>query len=416
MHSRLNTETIAQSSSEIFDAEHPELSIVMPCLNEVLTVGTCIEKAQKCIGEMGIEAEIIIADNGSTDGSVELAESLGARVVHQSRKGYGAALKAGIAAAKGKYIIMGDCDDSYDFLGLAPFVEKLREGYFLVMGNRFKGGIKEGAMPPLHRYFGNPFLTFLGKTFFNAAKFGDFYCGLRGFQADAVRSLRLHSEGMEFALEMVIKFTMRGDWATEVPTTLSPDGRNRAPHLKSFRDGWRSLRFYLVMAPRWMYGIPGLALFALGGSFTLRLLFGPISIGGVHFDFHTMLYTSACMIIGYQMILMGVFAKLLAVDTELHPPSTKLAFFRQRSTLIVFCLTGVFLLFAGLLFLLFAVYQWRLMDFGDIATGGMLRIVIGSLNCLLLGSVTLCSGFLFGLFNLISEHKREINDGVTGKA
>lgn len=204
MNSGLKTKTILQEPPEIFDARHPELSIVMPCLNEVLTVGTCIEKAQKCIGEMGIEAEIIVADNGSTDGSVELAGKLGARVVHQSRKGYGAALKAGIAAAKGKYIIMGDCDNSYDFLGLAPFVEKLREGYLLVMGNRFKGGIKDGAMPLLHRYFGNPFLTFLGKTFFNAPKFGDFYCGLRGFQADAVRTLRLHSDGMEFALEMVI--------------------------------------------------------------------------------------------------------------------------------------------------------------------------------------------------------------------
>lgn len=209
---------------------------------------------------------------------------------------------------------------------------------------------------------------------------------------------------------------MRGDWATEVPTTLSPDGRNRAPHLKSFRDGWRSLRFYLVMAPRWMFGMPGLVFFALGCAFTLRLLFGPISVGAVQLDFHTMLYTSACMIIGYQMILMGIFAKLLAVDTGLHPPLTKLTFFKRRSTLILFCLSGVFLVFVGFLLLLFAVYEWRLTGFGDIPTGGMLRLVIGSLNCLLLGSVTLCAGFLFGLFNLISEHQGEVMFESAGKS
>jgi glycosyltransferase involved in cell wall biosynthesis len=392
-----------------YSPEHPELTVVMPCLNEVLTVGVCIEKAQKCIEEIGIHAEIIIADNGSTDGSIELAEKLGARVVHQNRKGYGAALKAGIAAAKGKYIIMGDCDDSYNFLGLAPFVEKLREGYFLVMGNRFAGGIQKGAMPPLHRYFGNPFLTLLGKTLFNEPKFGDFYCGLRGFEAKAVRSLKLHSDGMEFALEMVIKFTMRGDWATEVPTTLSPDGRNRAPHLKSFRDGWRSLRFYLVMAPRWLYGIPGLFLFVLGGLLSLKLLFGPLQIGPVTLDFHTMLYSSTFMIIGYQMLLMGVFAKFLAIDTGLHPPSTKLGKLRGRSTLIVFSLTGLLSLVSGIVFALIALNNWSQLGYGDIpAGGGTLRLVICSLTCLLFVAQTICAGFLFGLFNLVTEHDSEL--------
>ena len=391
----------------VFTDKNPELTVVMPCLNEVLTVGTCIEKAQKCLDAFAITYEIIIADNGSTDGSIELAEQLGARVVHQTRRGYCAALKAGIAAAKGYYTIMGDCDDSYDFSSLEPFVKKLREGYFLVMGNRFAGGIKKGAMPPLHRYFGNPFLTFLGRTFFKASSFGDFYCGLRGFRTESVRSLNLHSDGMEFALEMVIKFTMRGDWATEVPTTLSPDGRDRAPHLRSFRDGWRSLRFYLIMAPRWMFGIPGMLLLILGTIISLRLHFGPIHLLGLTFDFHTLLYTSATMLIGYQMTLMGVFAKLLAVDTGLHPPKTHLSYFRRRSALMTFLLTGLIVFVAGLCLAGNSLYLWSQDDFGEITQHQTIRVSIASVTALLIGFQTILAGFLFGLFNLVMEHKTE---------
>lgn len=402
----VNLTTVA--STKTYSVSQPELSVVMPCLNEVRTLGTCIKKAQRCLDDFGIHYEIIIADNGSTDGSVALAEKLGARVVHQSRKGYGAALKAGISAAKGEYIIMGDCDDSYDFTALEPFIIKLREGYHLVMGNRFAGGIKKGAMPPLHRYFGNPFLTFLGRTFFRASHFGDFYCGLRGFRTDKVRSLRLHSEGMEFALEMVIKFTMRGDWATEVPTTLSPDGRDRAPHLRSFRDGWRSLRFYLVMAPRWMYGIPGLLLLTMGAVLSGRLLVSPWHLGSLTFDFHTLLYSSAMVLVGYQMLLFGIFAKLLAVETELHPPKTHLGFFRRRSSLILFVIVGVILILTGLGLGAYSLLTWSNADFGEIQQNFTIRVVIASVFSILLGFQTLLAGFMFGLFNLVSEHKEQI--------
>ncbi len=391
-----------------FDEQHPELSIVMPCLNEVRTVGTCIKKAQRCIGEMGIHAEIIIADNGSDDGSVELAEKLGARVVHQSRKGYGAALKAGIAAAKGHYIIMGDCDDSYDFLGLAPFVEKLREGYFLVMGNRFAGGIKKNAMPPLHRYFGNPLLTFLGRVFFRASKFGDFYCGLRGFRTESVRSLSLHSDGMEFALEMVIKFTMRGDWATEVPTTLSPDGRDRAPHLKSFRDGWRSLRFYLIMAPRWMFGIPGIIMFSVGSILSFLLLVYPPHLGRNYQDLLMLFISTTLMVVGYQSALMGVFAKLLAIETGLHPPKTILGYFRERSALVLFSVSGLLMILAGIVqAIIVTIYLINTSDLGTppVNVAGW---VFGSTLCLLLGAQNIFSGFLLGEFNLAAERRAEL--------
>jgi glycosyltransferase involved in cell wall biosynthesis len=389
------------------DQSELELTILMPCLNEYLTLGVCIDNARQFLEKEGVHGEILIADNGSTDGSIELAESKGARVVHQSKKGYGAALKAGIASAKGKYIIMGDCDESYDFLHLSPFVEKLREGYSLVMGNRFRGGISRGAMPPLHRYFGNPFLTLVGRVFFKASKFGDFYCGLRGFSAEKVRSLYLHSDGMEFALEMVVKFSMRGDRSTEVPTTLSPDGRNRKPHLKSFRDGWRSLRFFLIMAPRWLFGIPGLMLFTLGLFSTIRLGLGPLQVGSVTIDYHTMVYSSAAFLIGYQMLFMGVFAKMIALETGLHPPATKLGFLRRRSTLGFFVGAGLVTFTVGVVTSLAAFFQWRQVGFGDLELVSTLRLTIGSITCLLFGAQTLGAGFIFGLFNLVAEHREE---------
>src|SRR5882724_5575968 len=256
----------------------PELSIVMPCLNEGRTLAACIRKAQLFLKEHGIAGEVIVADNGSTDGSIEIAQNLKARVVIISTPGYGAALVAGIEAAKGKYVIMGDSDASYDFSALLPFVEKLRAGYDLVMGNRFKGGIAPGAMPTTHRYFGNPFLTAIGRLFFSCKECGDFYCGLRGFRKEAVRALDLQSPGMEFALEMVVKARMHDLRITEVPITLSPDGRGRPSHLRLYKDGWRSLRFYLLMSPRWFFGVPGVVLLAGGMIVSIVLLTGPISV------------------------------------------------------------------------------------------------------------------------------------------
>ncbi len=384
----------------------PELSILMPCLNEALTLPSCLEKAQRFLEEHEISGEVIVADNGSTDGSIEIAESLNARVVRVPRRGYGAALAAGIEAAKGEFVIMGDCDDSYDFSSLLPFVEKLRAGYDLVMGNRFLGGIAPGAMPPMHRYFGNPFLTAVGRLFFSARNCGDFYCGLRGFRKEAAEKLALQSRGMEFALEMVVKAEMHSLRITEVPTTLSRDGRDRAPHLRSFRDGWRSLRFYLLMAPRWFFGIPGLALLVIGGIASAFLFTGPVSVGSVIFDYHTLLYSTSAIVLGYQSLLLFTFAKLMAVETGLHP-STRFGVLEKRSTLERFLTIGIALGLVGVILAIVAANYWRATDFGQLRPDVTIRLVIGSVLFLLLGGQTVLAGFYFGLINLLAERRTQ---------
>jgi glycosyltransferase involved in cell wall biosynthesis len=297
VQSALQSESESVGVTQQNQSVQPELSILMPCLNEVRTLAACIKKAQHFLKQHAVSGEVIIADNGSTDGSIEVAEELNARVVRVPIRGYGAALAAGIEAARGKYVIMGDSDESYDFSALGPFVEKLRDGYDLVMGNRFLGGIASGAMPPMHRYFGNPLLTAVGRLFFSCKESGDFYCGLRGFRKKAIEKLELQSGGMEFALEMVIKAQMHGLGITEVPTTLSPDGRDRAPHLRRYQDGWRSLRFYLLMSPRWFFGIPGLILLVGGAVVSALLLFGPVKVGSVTFDYHTLLYSTSAILL-----------------------------------------------------------------------------------------------------------------------
>ena len=383
----------------------PELTILMPCLNEARTLTGCIAKAQRFLEQYGISGEVLVADNGSTDGSIELATGLNARVVEVPVRGYGAALAAGIAAAKGEYVIMGDSDASYDFSALAPFVARLREGYDLVMGNRYMGGIASGAMPPMHRYFGNPLLTAVGRLFFSCKDSGDFYCGLRGFRKEAIQSLELQSRGMEFALEMLIKAKMHGLRLIEVPTTLSPDGRDRAPHLRRYRDGWRSLRFYLLMSPRWFFGYPGAILF-LGGLIASTILFrGPLTISSVTFDYHTLLYSAAAILLGYQSLLLFAFAKLMAVETGLHPPQTKFWFLEQRPTLERCALVGLFLILVGLLLGLAASYEWSLAGFGGLRPSSTIRVVIGSVLFLLLGGQTVLAGFYFGLVNLVAERR-----------
>src|SRR5947207_7740792 len=344
----------------------PELTILMPCLNEARTLTGCIAKAQRFLEQYGISGEVLVADNGSTDGSIELATGLNARVVAVPVRGYGAALAAGIAAAKGEYVIMGDSDESYDFSALAPFVAKLREGYDLVMGNRYRGGISPGAMPPMHRYFGNPLLTALGRLFFSCRSCGDFYCGLRGLRKDAIETLALQSRGMEFALEMVIKSQMHGLRITEVPTTLSPDGRDRAPHLRRYRDGWRSLRFYLLMSPRWFFGYPGLTFLAGGLIVSTMLLTGPISIMSITFDYHTLMYATSAIVLGYQSILLFIFAELMAVETGLHPPSNRFRFLRERRTLERCIVIGLALILAGVILGTIAARQWSLVGFGNL--------------------------------------------------
>ena len=394
----------------------PELSILMPCLNEARTLGACISKAQDFLKKNGVSGEVIVADNGSTDGSIEIAAKLNARVVNVPVRGYGAALAAGIQAAKGKYIIMGDSDESYDFSALTPFIDKLRQGYDLVMGNRFNGGIAPGAMPPMHRYFGNPLLTALGRLFFSCKESGDFYCGLRGFRRDAVQRLTLQSQGMEFALEMIIKAEMHGLRITEVPTTLSPDGRDRAPHLRRYRDGWRSLRFYLLMSPRWFFGYPG-AILLMSGLIASTILFrGPLTISTVIFDYHTLLYSASAILLGYQSLLLFAFAKLMAVETGLHPPQTKFWFLQQRSTLERCAMVGCVLILVGLFLGLAAAHEWSVAGFGRLRPSYTIRVVIGSVLFLLLGGQTVLAGFYFGLVNLVAERRAMHQAGLTKTA
>jgi len=385
----------------------PELSIVMPCLNEARTLAGGIRKAQLFLKEHGVSGEVIVADNDSTDGSIKIAEKMNARVVTVRTRGYGAALAAGIQAAEGKYVIMGDSDESYDFSALFPFVEKLRAGYDLVMGNRFKGGIAPGAMPIMHRYFGNPFLTAIGRVFFSCKECGDFYCGLRGFRKEAVRALKLQSLGMEFALEMVVKARMHDLRIAEVPIMLSPDGRGRAPHLRWYRDGWRSLRFYLLMSPRWFFAIPGLALLGCGLIVSIVLLRGPVSVMSITFDYHTLMYSTSAIVLGYQAILLFIFAKLMAVESGLHPPRTRFGFLERRGTLEWSAVIGVTLVALGVALGIFAAHQWSLVGFGSLRPAFTIRVVSCSVLFLLLGGQTLMAGFYFGLMNLVAERRTQ---------
>lgn len=377
----------------------------MPCLNEGRTLAACIRKAQLFLKEHGIAGEVIVADNGSIDGSIEIAQNLKARVVTMSTPGYGAALAAGIEAAMGKYVIMGDSDASYDFSALLPFVEKLRAGYDLVMGNRFKGHIAAGAMPLTHRYFGNPFLTAIGRLFFSCTECGDFYCGLRGFRKDKVRALRLQSQGMEFALEMVVKAQMHGLRITEVPITLSPDGRGRPPHLRWNRDGWRSLRFYLLMSPRWFFAIPGLTLLVCGVIVSIVLLPGPISLMSITFDYHTLMYSTSAIVLGYQSVLLFIFAKLMATESGLHPATTKSWFLEQRRTLERCIVIAITLAAVGVVLGIIATRQWSLVRFGNLRPAVTIRLVICSVLFLLLSGQTFMAGFFFGFMNLVAERR-----------
>ncbi len=376
-----------------------EFSIVMPCLNEAETLAICIQKAQRSLDENNVAGEIIIADNGSSDGSQEIAAGLGARVVQVASRGYGNALMGGIAAARGKYVIMGDADDSYDFASLGPIIRQLREGYDLVMGNRFLGGIKPGAMPPLHRYLGNPVLTTLGRLFFRSPV-GDFHCGLRGFSKAAVTNLNLQTTGMEFASEMVVKATLHGMRVTEVPTTLSPDGRTRAPHLRSWRDGWRHLRFLLLYSPRWLFLYPGGLLMLAGLMVLLWLVPGPKVIGSVTFDVHTLLYGAVAIIIGFQSILFAVFTKIFAISEGLLPEDPRLNRAFPYVTLEVGLIVGLLLIIAGLGGSVYAYWYWDRLSFGNLDPSQTMRVVIPAVTCLTVGCQTLFSSFFLSILGL----------------
>jgi len=376
-----------------------ELTIVMPCLNEAETLATCIRKAQRSLNELKIIGEIVVADNGSTDGSQEIARQTGTRVILVEDKGYGNALMAGIAAARGTYVIMGDADDSYDFSALGPFIEKLREGYDLVMGNRFLGGINRGAMPPLHRYLGNPVLTTIGRLFFHSPC-GDFHCGLRGFRKAAIMQLDLRTTGMEFASEMVVKATLRKMRIAEVPTTLSPAGRSRPPHLHRWRDGWRHLRFLLLYSPRWLFLYPGQLLMLLGLLIGAWLLPGPKMVGGITFDVHTLLYAALAVIIGFQAIVFAIFTKVFAISEGLLPQDPRLNAVMEYITLEVGLIVGIVLVLLGLAGSIYAVGYWDVHSFGNLNPSRTLRIVIPAVTFLTLGCQILLSSFFLSILGL----------------
>lgn len=376
-----------------------ELTILMPCLNEAETLEVCVRKARQFLERHHIDGEVLIADNGSTDGSQDLARTAGARVVDIPMKGYGAALIGGIDAAAGRFIIMGDSDDSYDFADLMAFVEQLRAGHELVMGNRFKGGIKPGAMPPLHRYLGNPVLTGIGKRLFKSP-LGDFHCGLRGFSREAIRKLDLRTTGMEFASEMVVKATLNGLKVTEVPTILSPDGRSRPPHLRSWRDGWRHLRFLLMLSPEWLFFYPGLLLAMLGIIVLIALSVGPIRIANITFDINTLLLAGVAVIVGVQAVGLAVLAKQFCIANHLLPPSARFRSLADRLSLEFLLLVGTALTLAGLVGIAIAVLTWQETGFGNLDTASMMRLLVPSSTALCVGLQLAFTAFFKGVLGL----------------
>jgi glycosyltransferase involved in cell wall biosynthesis len=376
-----------------------ELSVVMPCLNERETVGVCVRKAMSALRDAGIPGEVIVADNGSTDGSVELAQAEGARVVNIEQKGYGSALKGGILAAGGKYVLMADSDDSYDFSHAPRFVQQLRTGSDLVMGNRFQGGIKDKAMPFLHRYLGNPVLSGIGRLFFGSPC-GDFHCGMRGFRRDSFLQMDIRSTGMEFASEMVVKATLMRMKVSEVPTTLNPDGRNRPPHLRTWRDGWRHLRFLLMYSPRWLFLYPGVVLMLLGLTGCVLLLPGQRVFHGIGFDVHTLLYAFVSVQLGFELIAFATFTKVFAITEGLLPEDPRLNRVFRWVTLETGLVFGGLLTFLGIAGSVFAVSGWARGSFGALDAEHVLRIVMPSVFALTMGVQITFSSFFLSILGL----------------
>ena len=392
-----------------------ELTILMPCLNEAETLARCIAKARGFLQRSAIEGEILVADNGSTDGSQAIAESCGARVVAIKARGYGSALLGGIRAARGAYIIMGDSDDSYDFSRLEPFVDRLRQGFDLVMGNRFHGGIARGAMPALHRYLGNPVLTLVGRLFFGSPC-RDFHCGLRGFRRDSILRLGLQAPGMEFASEMVVKATLGGLRITEVPTTLSPDGRSRPPHLRSWRDGWRHLRFLLLFCPRWLFLYPGALAFVLGLCGMALLLAKPRQVFGVTLDIHTLFYCCLAVVVGFQTMLFWLFANIFAAGEGLLPTSSRIqAFIASFALEIGLSIAGVLLLL-GTGLGVYAVASWGAGSFGALSADEIMRIVIPSGAAISLAFEIAYGSFFISVLDMrrVQALRVPANPGIAG--
>lgn len=376
-----------------------EVSVVIPCLNEMETVAGCVAQAVAALKRHGVTGEVLVADNGSTDGSRELAAAAGARVVEIRDRGYGSALRGGFAAARGRYLVMGDADGSYDFGDLMPFLARLREGYDLVMGNRFLGGIRPGAMPWKNRWIGNPLLSGLGRLLFGIAV-GDFHCGLRALTRTAAAKLGLRTTGMEFASEMVIKAHLFGLRIAEVPTTLSPDGRSRPPHLRPWRDGWRHLRFMLLFSPRWLFLAPGASLFLLGAALTALLVRGPVRLGHIGLDVHSLLVASFVCLLGYQLLIFGVFARVYAAAEGFHPPSARLVRVSRRVSLEGGVIGGLTALGTGIVLLVLALLSWGSTGFSELDPAVTMRQVVPSVLLMALGTQTVFASFFISILTL----------------
>jgi len=383
-----------------------DVTILMPCLNEAETLAVCVRKAKAAIDELGRPGEVLIADNGSTDGSQAIAIAEGARVVPVPIRGYGAALLAGIQAAQGEFILMADADDSYDFSHLPRFVAALESGpeggKDLVMGNRFKGGIINNAMPPLHRYLGNPVLSFIGRLFFNVP-IGDFHCGIRAFRTSSMRSLNLRTTGMEFASEMVVKASLQGLRIGEVPTTLQPDGRTRAPHLRTWRDGWRHLRFLLMFSPRWLFFYPGILLAVVGLLLSAWLIPAERHLGSLRFDVDSLTYALGLLLIGVQITVFAISAKVFGTQEGFLPPNPKFEKILDTVSLENGLILGVVLLLVGIGLGGYAMAQWHAAGFGAVTATRMLRFTLPSAAALMLGVEAIFASFFIGLLQI---HRR----------
>jgi len=381
-------------------AESPlELTILMPCLNEAETLATCIGKAQEFLTSEGIRGEVLIADNGSTDGSVDIARRHGARVLGVDQRGYGSALRAGIRDARGTFVIMGDADDSYDFSALRPFIDELRAGADLVMGNRFKGGIESGAMPRLHRYLGNPVLSFIGRTFFGS-RVGDFHCGLRGFRRESIVALNLKSNGMEFATEVVVRATLEGLTVTEVPTTLSVDGRSRPPHLRTWRDGWRHLRFLLLYSPRWLFIYPGMAAILIGGVGVLLTEFtSPVAVH-LHLGVDTLAVSCALIIVGAQALIFGVLTKIYGMHEGYLPKTRSLVRLNDPLNMEIGVIVGAALILAGIAGLVASWFVWERAGFGSLNAIGEMRKVLPAMTLAITGCQIMFASFFIGIMQI----------------
>jgi glycosyltransferase involved in cell wall biosynthesis len=376
-----------------------DLTVVLPCLDEAETLGICITKAQRSMKELRLDGEVVVADNGSIDGSQQIARDLGARVVDVPVRGYGRALLAGITAARAEFVVMADADNSYDLGRLGPFFDALRSGAELVMGNRFRGGIRPGAMPKLNRYLGNPVLTKLGRVLFRSPS-GDFHCGMRAFRRSSILALGLRTAGMEFASEMIVRATLANLRITEVPVILSPDGRTRAPHLRPWRDGWRHLRFLLLYSPRWLFLYPGIVLMIAGTAIGIALLPGPLDVGGVALDANTLVYCAVAVIIGFQAVTFSVFARAFAITAGLLPSSKNMERIFRVITLEVGLAVGLLLFLAGIGISIYTVAFWSERSFGALTTSSTIRLVVPAATLMITGLEIVLASLLLSILGI----------------